>query len=507
MVNVMSNEIKKRFESLRGNYTPVNVIQYFDFLKTQPFDEVLENINYVFVEPTKGISFIKESLDNLFPHVSIKLLDEADKQMTEYCNKALEGGYSNTEHLESIQECVTDIRHKLGEFMANQGEYLRENTIENLLIMNNPRTHEIEVMDVVEEGLFSGEKKKAKEAVKAFIHKSNNDFMMGVLNGGPMLSDYQKDVLAFIRKHKDEPEVLKRFESSLKGERVYCVNHAAKLKGGKEHIQFINTKAMPEIEKSIVTEHIGSMAPDIVYADNETANVPLLKKKLQLDFAVNFVDTFLNDSDEVNLESFNAMIRAGFAYDNLVEEQEILTEGVVNRVAKKAAIAGDSAARKAANGMRRAGNESKRVKVIAKKIPGHFDKLADNTLGQIGKMDKAERRKRIIEGGFKFKLLKLVRNGILLGAAWAVSPALAAIGIITNLILDRQLDRKVRGELLDDLELELKMTREKIKDAESKNDNKKKYQLMRIENALERDIERVRYRLNTVKVSKKGVSI
>lgn len=88
-------------------------------------------------------------------------------------------------------------------------------------------------------------------------------------------------------------------------------------------------------------------------------------------------------------------------------------------------------------------------------------------------MDKNERRKRIIEGGFKFKLFKIIRNAILVGAAWMISPALAAIGILAHLILDRQLDNKVRDELLDELEMELKMTREKLKDAEQKGDQKR----------------------------------
>lgn len=390
----MPNEIKRQFELLQESYTPVNVIQYFDFLRTRPFGEVLENVSYVFTEPTKGVSYIRESIETLYPF-PVDTLKEAATTMSEYYNKAYNGGYQNNEHLEAIRECVTFMNEKISDYEGNEVHYLREDTLKHL------------------------------------------DMVFG-----------------------------------------------------------------PDL--SIAVENIGSMAPDIVYSDEET--IPVLKKKFHKEFSKHFVNTFMDDSEEINLESFNAMLRAGFAYDNLAEK-EILTEGAVTKAAKKVAIAGDAAARKTANGLRRSGREAKRVKVIAKKIPGHFDKLADNTIGQIGKMDKAERRKRIIEGGFKFKLLKLIRNAILLGAAWAVSPALAAIGILTNLILDRQLDRKVRGELLDDLELELKMTREKIKDAESKGDSKKKYQLMRIENALERDIERVRYRLNTVKVSKKGVQV
>lgn len=47
--------------------------------------------------------------------------------------------------------------------------------------------------------------------------------------------------------------------------------------------------------------------------------------------------------------------------------------------------------------------------------------------------------------------------------------------------------------VLNELDLELKITREKIDDAKSKGDTKAKYQLMRIENNIEREIFRIKY--------------
>ena len=47
--------------------------------------------------------------------------------------------------------------------------------------------------------------------------------------------------------------------------------------------------------------------------------------------------------------------------------------------------------------------------------------------------------------------------------------------------------------VLNELDLELKITREKIDDAKSKGDNKAKYALMRIENNIEREIFRIKY--------------
>lgn len=252
-------------------------------------------------------------------------------------------------------------------------------------------------------------------------------------------------------------------------------------------------------EDSVEEFHIGTMAP--VVTGNEYKKYK--RKKLQNEFDVNFVDTFMDSDNEVSIEAFNNLLRIATVYQNYLDESEVLEEGIT-QMAKKAAIRADSAARKSATNIKKAMDKSKSVKNIAKRVPEHFDKLANNTLGAISKMDKAERRKRIIEGGFRFKLIKIIKNTLIHGVAFAIHPALAAITILGQLGFDHQLDNKERREILKDLELELKMCREKIKDAESSGDKKEKYQLMRIESALERNIERIRLRLDTVNVTPKG---
>ena len=51
-----------------------------------------------------------------------------------------------------------------------------------------------------------------------------------------------------------------------------------------------------------------------------------------------------------------------------------------------------------------------------------------------------------------------------------------------------------RNRVIQELELELKMTREKIEDARSANNVKAKYELMRVENKIEHEIARIKYR-------------
>jgi hypothetical protein len=267
-------------------------------------------------------------------------------------------------------------------------------------------------------------------------------------------------------------------------------------------------------EKALL-EGIMEMQPDLAtdyddYEDEEydESDFELLKKKLECKFAIDFVETFMDENEDINMESFNSMLRTAYLYDLVcAKNEEYVHEGVISKTARKVAVKGDELARKTVHGIRKAGSQTKRVKVVAKRIPQHFDNLVNSTLGQIAKMDKNERRKRIIEGGYKLKLFKLIRNGILIGAAWAVSPALAAIGILASILLDGRLDDKVRTEIIEELHSELRIVREKIKDADRKGDDKKKYQLMRIEDKLEKDLHRIQMRADKIIVSHRGVRI
>ena len=61
--------------------------------------------------------------------------------------------------------------------------------------------------------------------------------------------------------------------------------------------------------------------------------------------------------------------------------------------------------------------------------------------------------------------------------------------------LSKEKDRRIRNELLSQLDTEIKICEEKINDANSEGSKKQKYQLMRIKAKLER--ERLRVKTNS----------
>lgn len=90
------------------------------------------------------------------------------------------------------------------------------------------------------------------------------------------------------------------------------------------------------------------------------------------------------------------------------------------------------------------------------------------------------------------KLSKLIRASAVLGVAKAINPTIAAVGVFTSAILRKKLKANEKAKILKELNMELEMVEEKIKDADSSGDKKKKYELMRLKNKLETDRDRIK---------------
>lgn len=89
---------------------------------------------------------------------------------------------------------------------------------------------------------------------------------------------------------------------------------------------------------------------------------------------------------------------------------------------------------------------------------------------------------------------KMIKLTIVHLGLWGLHPALAIISAIVVICLNKRIRMKERNKLLRELKNELEMVEEKIKDADSAGDRKEKYQLMRIRQTLQTEIERIRYK-------------
>lgn len=108
-----------------------------------------------------------------------------------------------------------------------------------------------------------------------------------------------------------------------------------------------------------------------------------------------------------------------------------------------------------------------------------------------------DKREEIVQGKYRFKLVRIIAKCIAYGGlAILVHPAVAAIAFLGKMAYDRHIDRNERSAIVHDLESELEICKEKIKDAEAKGDNENKYKLMRIRKSLETEVGRIKLHLD-----------
>lgn len=170
----------------------------------------------------------------------------------------------------------------------------------------------------------------------------------------------------------------------------------------------------------------------------------------------------------------------------------------------KAAVKLDENSKKAAKAVRSKATDAKKTGTIVKRAVGRGTSLITDTMDKMSRANKEERMEAILTGGMRKRVSSILRTAIMTGAVGAINPALGLVTLLTSATLRKSSDDRLKREVRSEYESELKLVREKIRDAEAAGDRKKKYQLMRIENNLEQNIERINspIRMNKPKIKK-----
>ena len=109
-----------------------------------------------------------------------------------------------------------------------------------------------------------------------------------------------------------------------------------------------------------------------------------------------------------------------------------------------------------------------------------------------------DNREAIIKGRILPSASKTIKIALATGAAWAVSPAVAVIGALGAFACSSKLKAKERQLVLDDIEIELKMCERYLKMAEDKEDMEAIRQIETTQRNLERQRQRIKYKMNVV---------
>ena len=131
--------------------------------------------------------------------------------------------------------------------------------------------------------------------------------------------------------------------------------------------------------------------------------------------------------------------------------------------------------------------DAKREKIITGKTTVKLGKMLKTVIGAIvaGKVVKSLPKQTLL----KIPFTKLALKAPLLGVATTI------ISLLVSFALSKRTEEREKKRILMELETELRITKEKIEDAKGENAKEQKYQLMRIEAQLEKEVMRIKHGL------------
>lgn len=192
------------------------------------------------------------------------------------------------------------------------------------------------------------------------------------------------------------------------------------------------------------------------------------------------------------VESYEiALILNGMSYDAVMETSIGASMREAGRNARNAVRTGGKKIAKA----------TASTKATAKKISEPMVRMISDTWEKAKKADEEERRKMIIQGGIMPKIFRWMKRSILIlagaaaGTVVPVASVITAIAFIAWICTDKRLDRRVKNQILKELDDEIEVCNEKIDDARGDASKEAKYKLIRIRNKLKRTQDRIRFNL------------
>lgn len=133
-----------------------------------------------------------------------------------------------------------------------------------------------------------------------------------------------------------------------------------------------------------------------------------------------------------------------------------------------------------------------------KQISNSIDVAVNNVSKGMETALMNDNREAVIKGRILPSASKCIKIACTLGVTWAIAPTVAVIGAIGAFACSKKLKAKERQLVLDDIEIELKMCERYIKQAEDDNDLKKVRELEIIQRNLQRQQQRIKYKMHVV---------
>lgn len=163
----------------------------------------------------------------------------------------------------------------------------------------------------------------------------------------------------------------------------------------------------------------------------------------------------------------------------------------LNRKIQEKALDADIKAKKKGAKFAKFKQETKNTLKAIGKIPANILNACKKLIIDWDKMDDKRRKDYISKPGNRKKVFKSTRIALTYYVTAITAPLLTIVYFIVR-CFSKEKDIRIRNELLHELDTEIKICDEKINDAASAGETKKKYELMRIKEKLEAEYVRVK---------------
>lgn len=184
---------------------------------------------------------------------------------------------------------------------------------------------------------------------------------------------------------------------------------------------------------------------------------------------------YINPIDSyIKIENINEALSALRNYNTLNESSFAASIQVASQRLKKAVL-----------------NLSDKEKMASRSLDSSLERFQDKVQMSLA----GKNREAVIKGSILPSASNTIKIAVAAGAAWAVAPALAVIGVLGGIAASKFAKSKERQFILDEIDIQLKIVDKKIQLAESNNDMKSMEELLKIQKKLTRERQRIHYHL------------
>ena len=534
-----TKKLASQYNTLKESFTKENAEKYKSCYESMDLYDIIENSEYIFKEPYYGSNFYMECI-KYFPPSQYK--SEYDK-VNSYLNGIVDLKCSDKQksqylHIKDMLGNMIDRNKNLiaicDHFNNIPNCKINEAELYNALYRYKKSYPNISTID---RDIIDGIIKQCDEPYSFFVYVPKACNMMNDYYGmnaqlkkvytsnNENLNDdkYQNDMLVkTIASSLSNDVDYQTYIQNIQDPRLKCVMENLSSSSPSNEYNKLYKEDASEYDPCFTTpaDAVNRIFDDDIYYEGaqhlnesiymEKRNKQHVMDNIILELALDMYYNSTNPDHEIFLK--NDFTEYGSSITSVMEsymekesEYELMTEAFFNKnkdskpkrpkesvtdIIKRKGIQADLKAKKY---MAKAETKGLKIKEAGKAVlsaPTTVINRIKGTQNDFKNASEEKKKEMLAKPGYRQKLYKNLKLAILYGGAATTNLSLVPIVMILR-SFQKQDDKRIRDEVLNELKTEIKIIDEKISDAQSNGDQKQKYELMRTKDKVEQELVRV----------------